>query len=154
RVVEVVLRGSKGRATLSGNDLRGLYSYSSSSRPLGLRSDWFRVVNNPSGGLSGYWVVAPDGGIFSFGEARFYGSTGNIRLNKPVVGMAPTPTGKGYSLVASDGGIFSYDDASFHGSTGNIRLNKPVVGMAPTPSGKGYWLLASDGGLFSFGDAA
>jgi SpoIID/LytB domain protein len=154
RVVEVVLRGTKGKATLSGSDLRGLWAYSSSTRPLGLRSDWFRVVNNPSGGLSGYWVVAPDGGIFSFGEAKFYGSTGNIKLNQPILGLAATPTGAGYWLVASDGGIFNFGDAAFFGSTGALRLNKPVVGMAATVPGGGYWLVASDGGIFSFGDAA
>ncbi len=37
---------------------------------------------------AGYWLVASDGGIFAFGEARFYGSTGGIVLNWPVVGMA------------------------------------------------------------------
>jgi hypothetical protein len=36
----------------------------------------------------GYWLVAADGGIFSFGDANFFGSTGNIRLNKPIVGMS------------------------------------------------------------------
>ena len=118
RVVEVVLRGDKGKATLAGNDLRGLWAYSSSSRPQGLRSDWFRVTNNPSGGLSGYWVVGPDGGIFSFGDAKFYGSTGGLKLNAPIVGMAATPTGQGYWLVASDGGIFNFGDAAFYGSTG------------------------------------
>ena len=35
-----------------------------------------------------YWLVASDGGIFSFGDATFRGSTGNITLNKPIVGMA------------------------------------------------------------------
>ncbi len=43
------------------------------------------------------------------------GSTGNIKLNKPVVGMANTPDGNGYWLVASDGGIFAYGDAKFYG---------------------------------------
>src|SRR5581483_1556899 len=107
---------------------------------------------------SGYWEVASDGGIFSFGNHQFYGSTGNIKLNKPVVGMAPTPVngpngGKGYWLVATDGGIFSFGDAQFYGSTGSLVLNKPVNGMASTPDGRGYWLVASDGGIFSFGDA-
>ena len=154
RVVEVVLRGTRGKATLSGNDLRGLWAYSSSSRPQGLRSDWFRVVNNPSGGLSGYWVVAPDGGIFSFGDAKFFGSTGGLKLNAPILGLAATPTGQGYWLAASDGGIFNFGDAGFYGSTGALRLNRPIVGMAATvPSGQGYWLVASDGGIFSFGDA-
>ena len=35
----------------------------------------------------GYWLVASDGGIFSYGDAQFYGSTGAIRLNAPIVGM-------------------------------------------------------------------
>jgi hypothetical protein len=103
---------------------------------------------------TGYSLVASDGGIFSFGDAVFYGSEGGTRLNKPIVGIAATPTGKGYWLVASDGGIFSFGDAAFYGSEGGTPLNKPIVGIAATPTGKGYWLVASDGGIFSFGDAA
>ena len=101
----------------------------------------------------GYDLVASDGGIFSFGGAGFYGSTGTLKLNQPIVGLAPTPSGRGYWLVATDGGIFSFGDATFAGSTGAIKLNKPIVGMAPTPSGAGYWLVATDGGIFAFGDA-
>ncbi len=111
----------------------------------------------PAGALSrqtpGYWLVASDGGIFSFGGAPFYGSTGSLHLNRPIVGMASTPDGGGYWLVASDGGIFSFGDALFYGSTGSLHLNEPIVGMASTPDGRGYWLVASDGGIFSFGDA-
>jgi hypothetical protein len=102
----------------------------------------------------GYWFVAGDGGIFSFGDGSFYGSTGNLKLNQPIVGMAPSPTGRGYWFVAADGGIFSFGDAKFHGSTGAMKLNRPIVGMAPTPTGQGYWFVAADGGIFSFGDAA
>jgi hypothetical protein len=106
---------------------------------------------------TGYWLVASDGGIFPFGDAinHSYGSTGNIRLNQPIVDMVPTATGNGYWMVASDGGIFPFGDAIHHsyGSTGNIRLNQPIVGMAATVSGNGYWLVASDGGIFPFGDA-
>ncbi|MGH9155581.1 MAG: superoxide dismutase family protein [Acidimicrobiales bacterium] len=102
---------------------------------------------------NGYWLVATDGGVFAFGDARFHGSTGAIRLNQPMVGMTPTPSGQGYWLVATDGGVFAFGDAAFRGSTGAIRLNKPVVAMASTPTGDGYWLVASDGGVFAFGDA-
>ena len=101
----------------------------------------------------GYRFVASDGGVFDYGDANFWGSTGGIHLNQPVVGMAVTPSTNGYWLVASDGGIFTFGDAQFVGSTGALRLNKPVVGMAATPDGGGYWLVASDGGIFSFGDA-
>jgi hypothetical protein len=101
----------------------------------------------------GYEEVASDGGIFTFGDAGFYGSMGGHPLNKPIVGMAATPDGKGYWEVASDGGIFTFGDAGFYGSMGGHPLNQPIVGMAATPDGKGYWEVASDGGIFTFGDA-
>ncbi len=120
-------------------------------------------LNKPVVGMApvpnrlGNYLVASDGGIFSFpssgpGAAPFFGSTGSITLNKPVVGMAVTPAG-GYYLVASDGGIFNFPSsganaAPFLGSTGSIKLNKPIVGLAVTPGG--YYLVAADGGIFSF----
>ena len=109
------------------------------------------IAANPRGG--GYWLLAQDGGVFSYGSAHFYGSTGAMHLNQPVVGIAATPSGHGYWLVASDGGIFSFGDARFHGSTGARHLNSPIVGMASTPNGRGYWLVAADGGIFTFGNA-
>jgi hypothetical protein len=39
---------------------------------------------------AGYWLVATDGGIFSYGDAQFYGSTGSLHLNAPIVGMSAT----------------------------------------------------------------
>jgi hypothetical protein len=101
----------------------------------------------------GYWLVASDGGMFSYGGAQFRGSAGGTKLNRPVVGMAATASGHGYWLVATDGGIFAYGDAPFVGSAGAARLNQPIVGMAATPSGRGYWLVAADGGIFAYGDA-
>ncbi len=106
-----------------------------------------------SSGVGGYWINATDGGVFSFGSAQFHGSTGGMKLNKPVVGIAATHDAGGYWEVATDGGVFSFGDAQFHGSTGSMVLNKPVVGMAVTPDGGGYWLVASDGGIFAYGDA-
>jgi hypothetical protein len=54
--------------------------------------------------------------VFSFGNARFHGSTGGMRLNAPVVDMLPTRTGDGYLLVAGDGGVFTFGDAQYRGS--------------------------------------
>ncbi len=109
------------------------------------------MAPTPSG--HGYWLVASDGGVFAFGDARFFGSMGGQTLTQPVVGMAPTPSGHGYWLVASDGGVFAFGDAPFLGSMGGEALTQPVAGMAASPSGRGYWLVASDGGVFAFGDA-
>jgi hypothetical protein len=44
------------------------------------------IASTPDG--NGYWEVASDGGIFSFGDAGFDGSMGGTRLNQPIVGMA------------------------------------------------------------------
>ena len=102
---------------------------------------------------TGYTLAASDGGIFNYGGSGFFGSTGNIALNKPIVGMAQSPDGLGYWLVATDGGIFNFGDAAFFGSHGGSPLNKPIVAMAATADGNGYWLAASDGGIFTYGDA-
>ena len=103
---------------------------------------------------NGYDLVAADGGVFTYGPgAHFYGSTGNRKLNRPIVGMAIDPSTGGYWLVARDGGIFSFN-APYFGSLGNVHLNKPIVGIAAAPNGHGYYLVASDGGVFTFGSGA
>jgi ribosomal protein L24E len=96
-------------------------------------------------------MVAADGGIFSFGDARFYGSMGGVRLNQPVQSLVPDPDGTGYWLVAADGGVFAFQ-ADFRGSMGAVRLNKPVTGMVPF--GNGYLMVGEDGGIFNFSDKA
>jgi hypothetical protein len=112
----------------------------------------------------GYWLVGSDGGIFTFGSAQFYGSTGSLHLQRPVVGIVPTVNRGGYWLDASDGGIFNYGDAGFYGSIPGLglhpagsgqpnSLNAPIVGMVPSADGGGYFMVASDGGVFAFGNA-
>jgi hypothetical protein len=116
-------------------------------------------LNQPIVGMAatstgaGYWLVASDGGVFAFGDARFVGSMGGIPLNQPIVGMAATSTGVGYWLVASDGGIFAFGDAPFEGSLGAVVLTAPVTGLAATPSARGYWMATQDGAVYAFGDA-
>ncbi len=110
------------------------------------------AVAAPDG--QGYWLVGLDGGVFSFGSARFYGSMGGVPLNQPVVGMVPDPDGVGYWLVAADGGVFAFR-APFRGSVPGVLapwvyLSEPVVGMITY--GNGYLMLASDGGVFAFSD--
>ena len=115
----------------------------------------------------GYWLVGSDGGVFSFGFAGFFGSTGSLALQRPVVGIAPGPfeaAPEGYWLVASDGGIFSFGSSQFYGSLPGLglhpagsglphSLSAPIVGMVPTDGGDGYLLVGADGGVFAFGDA-
>jgi hypothetical protein len=110
------------------------------------------MASTPSG--NGYWLVDANGGVYSFGDARFHGGLGGVQLNAPIVGVAATRSGNGYWLVALDGGVFAFGDALFFGSMGGKPLNQPIVGMTRTASGAGYWFVASDGGVFAFGDAS
>jgi hypothetical protein len=118
----------------------------------------------PPAAKHGYWLVGSDGGIFTFGSANFFGSTGSLKLQRPVVGITPTASKSGYWLVASDGGIFAFGDAPYVGSIPGLglhpagsgqphSLNAPIVGMVPSSTGAGYFMVASDGGVFAFGDA-
>jgi hypothetical protein len=127
----------------------GLPSYGSPSGPLNRPV----VTVTPTPDHRGYWLAATDGGIFSFGDAHFYGSTGALSLNRPIVGMASTPDGGGYWLVASDGGIFAFGDAHFSGSTASLSLGDPVERVVSSTSGDGYWIVEQNGTAMPFGDA-
>ena len=148
--VDVVVTTPGGSSPVVGTDK---FTYVAPSSP----------VNPPPSSTHGYWLVGSDGGIFTFGSAQFYGSTGSLHLQRPVVGIVPTATKGGYWLDASDGGVFAFN-AGFYGSIPGLglhpagsgmanSLDAPIVGMVPSADGGGYFMVASDGGVFAFGDA-
>jgi type VII secretion-associated serine protease mycosin len=100
---------------------------------------------------TGYWIVAPSGGVRSYGSAQLYGTASSG--GSPVVASARTATGRGYWLVAANGAVYAFGDARSYGGMNRVVLNAAIVGMASTPTGRGYILLAADGGIFTFGDA-
>ena len=47
------------------------------------------IVSPPGGPAGGgYWLVASDGGVFSYGDATFHGSTGGTASARPIVGVS------------------------------------------------------------------
>lgn len=118
------------------------------------------VAMAPTADMGGYWLAGADGGVFSFGDARFRGSLAGTRLAAPIVDIESS--GSGYLLVGADGGVFSFGGAPFFGSLAGRPLAAPIVGLSMTPTGTafrgapvgpGYWLIGKDGGLFAFGQA-
>lgn len=112
----------------------------------------------------GYRLVATDGGVFSFGNAKFYGSC--QQTTKPcgptkkidVTGMAGPSTGTGYWLVAASGAVYTFGHVQHLGSCpGDKKIcgksSSPVVGITATTKGQGYWLVTKNGTIFAFGDA-
>ncbi len=108
----------------------------------------------------GYRLLGGDGGIFDYGAAVFYGSTGSDLSACPPVttdrimpdgscwSMATTADGKGYWILnASTGTIVDFGDAGSYGSpqasfAGVARDLVPTfLGIASTSDGKGYWVL-------------
>lgn len=98
----------------------------------------------------GCWLVGADGGVFSIGDAPFYGSAAALDLVSPVVGFAPTSDGEGYWLVAADGGVFNFGDAEYYGSAGGTARENPIVSIRITRSGDGYVLMDSAGESYKF----
>jgi len=103
-------------------------------------------VTNPSVS-QGYDLAASDGGLFTFGDAPFYGSVGGS-ASAPIVGIAPDPRTSGYRMATTTGGLWWFGSSSYGWVTG--RLNAPVVGIAADDATGGYWMVASDGGVFAF----
>ncbi len=87
--------------------------------------------------------------VFSFGDAQFYGSTGDLVHDKPIVAMTSTHDGRGYWLVASDGDVLAFGDAGFLGSLGGNGSS--AVGIVASLSGQGYIVIDSDGTATKFG---
>ncbi|MGH9073360.1 MAG: polysaccharide deacetylase family protein, partial [Acidimicrobiales bacterium] len=122
-----------------------------SAGALPLKAPVVAMAATPDG--RGYWLAAADGGVFTYGDARFYGSAGATPFLGAMAGIARTPDGRGYWLAASDGAVLPYGDARSYGSAERLPLGHPVVAIAATPDGRGYWIAASDGGVFTYGDA-
>ena len=166
----VVVPSGSGTVTVSGTSVLGTgsqtssFTYGTPPAPSPPSPSPSPTSVSPPSVQHGYWLVGSDGGIFTFGSAQFYGSTGSLHLQRPVVGITPTGDRGGYWLVASDGGIFSFGDAGFYGSIPGLglhpagsglpnSLDAPIVAMVPSFDGGGYFMVASDGGVFAFGNA-
>jgi hypothetical protein len=90
--------------------------------------------------------------MFTFGDAKYYGSLGSQHLTSPVVGIAVTPDGKGYWMVTAAGAVYHFGSAKYYGQP--LALHpRSIVQIAPTPTGKGYFVLSSDSHLYTYGDA-
>ena len=107
----------------------------------------------PSTSGHGYFMVASDGGVFAFGDARFAGSCPGIGgCDGAAVAVMPDSTGNGYWLVTDVGAVYAFGDAAYYG--GPPPQSAPVVDAVATPDGHGYWVLYANGAVFGFGDAA
>ena len=106
----------------------------------------------------GYRMVAADGGIFSFGDAPFFGSVPGVlpgvELAGPIIGIVSAE--RGYLNIATDGGVFNFGDSPFHGSLGGDPPPVDVVAVIVLDalsghSDTGYVIFDGNGGATGFG---
>lgn len=107
-----------------------------------------------SGGDRGYWLTTPQGNVFDFGNAAWFGSLASHPDPTPVDGIAPTASGSGYWLVTTGGNVSNFGDAHWYGSAaGRPAGSAPIAGLVRNSDGDGYWLFASNGSVYPFGSA-
>jgi hypothetical protein len=107
----------------------------------------------PSADQKGYFMVAADGGVFTFGDAKFEGSCPGIGgCVGTAVAVMPDGTGKGYWIVTSSGQVYSFGDATYFGAPGPQGV--PVTSAVRTANGGGYWILLANGTVDAYGNAA
>ncbi len=152
RVESMVLAGSAGSVTVSGDSFESAFS------GYGVQSNWFEVTGTPSGGLAGYWLAGADGAVYPFGDAVYYGSlrSEGVVPSAPVVAIAATPDGKGYWLAGADGAVYPFGDGRYAGDArGMVAASDPVrvILSASEAGGSGYVLVTVSGASFAYGDA-
>ncbi|HET9444578.1 MAG TPA: Gmad2 immunoglobulin-like domain-containing protein, partial [Acidimicrobiales bacterium] len=120
-----------------------------------LKAPVIDIATTPDGG--GYWLVAADGGIFTFGDAAFVGS-GAGTAGDTVVGLAPTSSGAGYWLATTGPGYFPgfwpaatpagalAVQAAVDGGAGTWRRDPAEVARAFTRAVLG-WSIVVDGAV-------
>ena len=120
----------------------------------------------PSYDGHGYFLVASDGGVFAFGDARFEGSCpgiGGCPGGSGIADVMAEATGNGYWVVSYTGDVHAFGEATNYGGAAQYLTNGAgyltnsageVLSAVSTPSGHGYWVLVSNGEVYTFGDAA
>ena len=126
---------------------------------------WIEQLNAPivdariTGDRSGYWLLAEDGGIFTFGNAGFAGAVPEKPradwIDEKIVSFAPDNDGEGYVVVAASGKAWFFEHPIrpqlqdvIESAFGTRTLNQPIALVKERRCG-GYLMVATDGGVFA-----
>ena len=77
------------------------------------------IASTPSG--NGYWICEPNGAVYTYGDAQYYGGC-NPGASSPMptghiaTGFTPHPSGKGYWIVTNYFEVYSFGAAQYHGA--------------------------------------
>jgi hypothetical protein len=98
----------------------------------------------------GYWVLMSDGGVYPFGDARYFGSPKRTGVKITATSIEARPAGDGYWVLGADGTVTGFGAAT---SFGKAAGSGTAVDLAVTPTGAGCFVLFDGGSVAAFGDA-
>ena len=104
------------------------------SLPLGGTNSIVAALVKPVNGMvvtsdgGGYWLVASDGGVFTFGDAGFVGSLGGQSIPSPIVGFAPL----GNESASSGTSPMSITTTSIPSATVSVAYNATLAATGGT----------------------
>jgi hypothetical protein len=103
----------------------------------------------------GYWLVGKDGGVFTFGDAKYWGSLGGKKHTAAhdVIAIVPTVDGHGYWLCDASGVVTAFGDALKLPSLLPSKATVPIVGFAVLHDQRGAWVVNADGVVFHLGQS-
>jgi cell wall-associated NlpC family hydrolase len=74
----------------------------------------------------GYWLVASDGGVFAFGDARFYGSAAGT-ATEPVQRIVSTGQSDGYWILQQNGTAQAFGSAAAQSMPAQALVFQPIT---------------------------
>ncbi len=64
----------------------------------------------------GYWLLGADGGVFTFGAARFHGSLSGVIAENSARSILPLFDGSGYWILCRSGKVYALGNCAYLGS--------------------------------------
>ncbi len=80
----------------------------------------------------GYWLLAADGGVFTFGAAGYHGSVPGSGSCGPLlaVSLVASDSDFGYWVGSGDGRVWTFGDAFDYNDAYRSTLSGPVTAFA------------------------
>jgi Tol biopolymer transport system component len=105
----------------------------------------------PIGSGPGYWALAANGTVYSFGGAP---SSGALPPGPAAVDIDAIPGG-GYVVLREDGTVVASDDPEVFPAVASsqLRPGERPSSISVLPDGVGFWVFTDHGRVFPFGEA-